>query len=74
MKRKCPVAWKLIIGKMVARSTIELEAISLGKALEMAMFLREVWKEVPDDVVRIEGETDSKTLERGRGSNAGVSD
>ena len=37
---KCPLAWKSRVGKRVARSTIEAEAIGLGKALEMAVFLR----------------------------------
>ena len=39
---RCPVAWKSKIGKRVARSMIEAEAISLAEALEMAMLLREV--------------------------------
>ena len=52
------------IGKRVAKSTIEAEGISLGQALGMAVFLREVgWKELSNDAVRIVGRTDTKTLE-----------
>ena len=35
---RCPLAWKSRVGKRVARSTIEAEAIGLGEALEMAVF------------------------------------
>ena len=37
---RCPLAWKSKVGKRVARSTIEAEAIGLGEALEMAVFLK----------------------------------
>ena len=41
------------IGKKVAQYTIEAETISLGETLEMAMFLREVWREISGDAVNI---------------------
>ena len=36
---RCPLAWKSRVGKRVAHSTIEAEAIGLGEALEMVVFL-----------------------------------
>ena len=39
---KCPVAWKLKMGRKVAKSTIEAEAISLGEAIEVTVFLKQV--------------------------------
>ena len=57
----------------MARPMIEVEAISLGEALEMAMFLRKVRREISGDVVNTVGRTDSKTLEMAIGSNTGVS-
>ena len=56
----------------MARITIEVEAISLREALEMALFLREVRREISGVLVYIAGRTDSKTLARAIGSNAAV--
>ena len=66
------IAWKSKIGRIVARITIEVEAISLREALEMALFLREVRREISGVLVYIAGRTDSKTLARAIGSNAAV--
>ena len=47
----------------VVRSTIKAEAISLGEAMEMAVFLKEVWREILGEVLEIVWRTDSITLE-----------
>ena len=70
---RCPLVWKLRVGKRVAHSTIEAEAIGLGEALEMAVFLQEIWREMSGDEITIVGKIDSKTLERAIGSTMGVS-
>ena len=65
---RCPVAWNSKLGSRVARSTIEVEAISFGEAI----FLRKMWKEISGEVLEIVGRTDSKTLERVIKSNTAV--
>ena len=67
------MVWKSKVGKRVARSTIEAEAIGLGEALEMAVFLWEIWREMSGDEVTEVGKIDSKTLERAIGTTTGVS-
>ena len=58
------MAWKSRVGKRVACSTIETEAIGLGEALEMAVFLWEIWREMSYEEVTVVGTIDNKTLER----------
>ena len=70
---RCPLAWKSRVGKRLARSTILAEAIGLEKALEMAVFLREIWRELSGEEVAVVGKIDSKTLERAIVSTTGVS-
>ena len=71
---KCPFFWKSRKGKRIARSTLEAEAISLNEGLEMAIYIREMWKELSGgEEVKIVGKTDSRTLERAIHSNMGVS-
>ena len=53
-------------GKRVARFTIKVEAIGLGEALEIVVFLREIWKDWSDKGMGIMGKTDSKALESNR--------
>ena len=69
---RCLVAWKQKTGRRASRSTIEEEAISLGESLEMTVFLKEVWRGISGEMVKIVGRTDSKTLERAIVSNTVV--
>ena len=57
----------------MACSTIETEAIGLGEALEMVVFLREIWREMSGEEVTVVGTIDNKTLERSIVSTIGVS-
>ena len=57
----------------MAQSTIKDEVIGLWEALEMAVFLCEIWMEVSGKNVLIVGKTDSRTLERAIGSTNGIS-
>ena len=70
---RCLLGRKSNIGKRVARSTIEAEAIDLGGPLERALFLREIWKEWSDEEVGIVQRTDSKALKREIASTTGLS-
>ena len=70
---RCPLAWKSRVGKRVAHSTIEDEAIGLGEVLEMAVFLQEIWRELSGEEVAVVGMIDSKTLERAIVSTTGIS-
>ena len=62
------MAWKLKVGKRVAH-----EAIGFRKALEMVVFLQEIWREMSQDEVIIVGKIGTKTLERAIESTTGVS-
>ena len=70
-EERCPLVWKSNVGKRVARSTIEAEAIGFGEALEITVFLWEIWREMSGEEVTIVGKIDSKTLERAIGSTTG---
>ena len=70
---RCLLVWKSRVRKRVACSTIETEAIGLGEALEMAVFLQEIWREMSGEEVTVVGTIDNKTLERSIVSTIGVS-
>ena len=67
------MAWKSKVGKRMAHSTIEAEAIGVGGALEIVVFLWEIWREMSGDEITVIGKIDSKKLERAIGSTMGVS-
>ena len=71
--KRCPLIWKSKIARRVARSTIEAEAVSLGEALEVALYLKELWRELSVSELSITGKTDSRTLERAIVSATAVS-
>ena len=50
------MAWKSRVGKRVACSVIETEAIGLGEALEMAVFMQEIWREMSEEEVKVRSE------------------
>ena len=71
--RKCPILWKSVRAKRVAKSTIEAEALSLGEAAETAVYLKEIWKEITGNKeIPIIIRTDSRTLESALKSTSGV--
>ena len=57
----------------MVQSTIKAEAIGLEEALEVAVFLQEIWREMSGDEVTVVGKIDNKTLERAIGLTMGVS-
>ena len=71
--RRCPLIWKSKVARRVVRSTIEAEAVGLGEALEVALYLKEIWRELSGKEVTVPGKTDSRTLERAIASAMGVS-
>ena len=40
--KRCPLIWKSKVARRVVRSTIEAEAVGLGEALEVALYLKEI--------------------------------
>lgn len=70
--RKCPIQWKSMRIKRVAKSTIEAEALSLGEAAEAAIYLNKIWEEIVGRQISVVVKTDSKTLESALKATTGV--
>ena len=66
------MTWKSRVGRRVAHSMIKVEAIRLGEALEMAVFLQKIWPELSGKEVGVVGKIDSKTLEKAIVSITGI--
>ena len=64
---KCIIYWKSRRGKRVARSTLEMEAISLNERLKMALYIQEMWEELGNGTsIGVVGKKDSRTLEKAK--------
>ena len=72
--KRCPIWWKSRKARRVAKSTIEAEALSVGEALEGAIYFNKLWEElVNGEKLEVVIKTDSKTLVKAIKSNTGVS-
>jgi hypothetical protein len=70
--KRCHLAWRSILAKRVATSTIEAETLALMEGIEMAMYLQHVWEEVMDEKLKIVIRTDSRTLSQAVTSTSNV--
>ena len=68
----CPIQWKSVRAKRVARTVTEAEALALTEGAEWAMYLNEILKETIGKGLRIVIRTDSQTLEKALKSATGV--
>ena len=73
-KMRCPIWWKSRKARRVAKSTIEAEALSVGEAMEGAIYFNYLWKEIVGGrKLEVIIKTDSKTLMTAIKSSTGVS-
>ena len=70
---RCPIFWKSIRAKRVARSVMDAEALGVNEAAEMAIYLKELLTEtIGGNKQDILVKTDNLTLEDGLKSSTGV--
>jgi hypothetical protein len=61
---RCPILWKSVKGKRVAKSTSEAEILGVGEATEAGVWLRELWNDVTGRKIPIEVRTDSNNIRK----------
>jgi hypothetical protein len=57
------IMWSSNKSKRVNKSVMEAEANSLSQAMENAVYYRNLWKDINNEILEIELRTDSKTLQ-----------
>ena len=62
--KRCPIQWKSMKAKRVAKSTLEAEALSLGEGAEAGVYLNKIWEEINGRKIPVRIKTDCRTLEK----------